>query len=138
MSETPRSDEQQEDARNTALYFDCRPHPSESDAPPIVVPIDFARTLERELAQAREEREKVEARERFLLLASEKLALSLADRDSLIAELVEVLKISQARIETASGMFCDKDWNLGCADDLSQIWKALSRASVLSKADLGK
>lgn len=51
-TDTPRTDSEQEDARNVALDFNCKipvPDPSENC---YVVSADFARTLERELNDA--------------------------------------------------------------------------------------
>jgi len=62
-SETPRTDDELDDARNIALAFECRKRPKETDKPPLVVPVEFARQLERELiareAELLQERAKV-------------------------------------------------------------------------------
>ena len=55
MSDTPRTDDQEESAHNVALYWDCREH-GDASPMPMVVSVDFARQLERELADMTEKR----------------------------------------------------------------------------------
>ena len=50
MSDTPRTDAEQDDARNMALDFQCASPPKTGNI--YVVPAEFARTLERELNEA--------------------------------------------------------------------------------------
>jgi hypothetical protein len=56
MNDTPRTDIEADDARNFALYYDCQGK-HDNIPVPIVVPADFARTLERELTAAIRERD---------------------------------------------------------------------------------
>lgn len=49
VSTTPRTDAEQDDARNVALHFTCRNPPPKDGENLYVVPADFARQLERAL-----------------------------------------------------------------------------------------
>ena len=49
MGDTPRTDAEQDDARNFALDFQCAQPPHPDGANCYVVPADFARQLERKL-----------------------------------------------------------------------------------------
>ena len=49
QSDTPRTDDQFDDARNFALDFECKNPPPKEGENCCVVPVEFARTLEREL-----------------------------------------------------------------------------------------
>lgn len=51
VSDTPRSDAEQEHASNVALWISTGKH-GYTEASAAVVPIDFARTLERELTES--------------------------------------------------------------------------------------
>lgn len=44
-----------------------------------------------------------------------------------LEELVGALERADKRIEAASSMFVDREWNLGCADDLKATRTALSK-----------
>lgn len=55
MSETPRTNAEQDDARNVALEFTCRNPPPKEGENCYVVSADFARQLERELNIASEQ-----------------------------------------------------------------------------------
>ena len=55
-SDTPRCNRELEVAHNVALDWDCRKSPKREDEPPLVVPLEFARELERDLAALRKEK----------------------------------------------------------------------------------
>lgn len=70
MTDTPETDNQAEAAHNMCLYYDCQGQ--DDNIPyPIVVPVDFARRLERERDAARKE-----------------AAIWKANRDQIIPELI--------------------------------------------------
>jgi hypothetical protein len=56
MSDTPLTDAEQEDARNVALDFEIATPPKAGNV--YVVPAEFARKLEREVARLKAELEK--------------------------------------------------------------------------------
>lgn len=57
MAPTPETDAELEDARNVALEFECRNPRPKKDENILVVPADFARKLERERNELREQLE---------------------------------------------------------------------------------
>jgi hypothetical protein len=53
MNDTPETDDQAEAAHNVCLYYDCQ-GPDDNIPYPVVVPVDFARRLERERDELRQ------------------------------------------------------------------------------------
>lgn len=57
----------------------------------------------------------------------------IGDLKGMMALLVASLKLSQARIQTANAMFADREWNLGCSQDLKSIQEFIAQAEDMLK-----
>lgn len=95
---TPRTDAIADHARNMLLDYDCQGE-SDNIPTPIVVPADFARTLERELAAVTEERDSLWADgvhtcgpncKRVACVLRRELAAMTDQRDTLVTALEKI------------------------------------------------